>query len=100
MQAPSAERCADALLGLVCACNLRALVIARGGVVALPESYRGLGLRDVLEKVCGSCLVVEGPGESYIFSFISVKMGLQSLAQLAAQMCGGAVSLDAPASRR
>ncbi|ABL88609.1 conserved hypothetical protein [Pyrobaculum islandicum DSM 4184] len=91
LESPEVDRCLDALLDLVCTCNLKTLLVARDGVVVLPEAYRGLRLEEAVEKVCDVCLILRGAGRTYVFSFFTIKMGVGNLAKLVAEVCGGSV---------
>jgi len=44
---------------LVCLCNLKALVVAEGGVVKLPAKYGGRLIGDVAAELCGPCILVD-----------------------------------------
>ncbi|ABO08855.1 hypothetical protein [Pyrobaculum calidifontis] len=67
---------------LVCLCNLKALVIAEGGVVKLPATYGGRPIGDVAAELCGPCILVDDGAVQYLAVFYKTEKPLGQVAAL------------------
>lgn len=87
IRVPNAQRCVeDVVFAIVCTCNLKTLVVARNGVVRLPPKYAGRPLEEA-RKECGICLEITDGEEQYLLVFLTLKLGLQNLAEIIASRC-------------
>jgi len=90
-----ARRCVEEVLfELVCTCNVKTLAIADNGVVVLPRKWAGTTLEETRAE-CGVCLEVVDNHRQYLLVFFTLKLGLQSLAEIVARACGGSVKGEA-----
>ena len=90
-----ARRCVEEVLfELVCTCNAKTLAIADNGVVVLPRKWASKTLEETRAE-CGVCLGVVDNRRQYLLMFFTLKLGLQSLAEIVARACGGSVKGEA-----
>jgi len=90
-----AWRCVEEVLfELVGTCNVKTLAIADNGVVALPRKRAGKTLEETRAE-CGVCLEVVDNRRQYLLVFFTLKLGLQSFAEIVARACGGSVKRGA-----
>lgn len=87
IRVPNVQRCVeDVVFEIVCTCNLKTLVVASNGVVKLPPKYAGQPLEEAKKK-CGICLEITDGEIQYLLIFLTLKLGLQNLAEIIAARC-------------
>jgi len=76
----------DVVFEIVCTCNLKALVIAKNGVVFAPAKYAGMTLEEI-KKGCGICLEISDDERQYLLIFYTLKIGLENLVKIITDAC-------------
>ncbi|MFN3803767.1 MAG: hypothetical protein ACK4SY_01780 [Pyrobaculum sp.] len=71
----------EVVLELVCTCNIDTLIIAKSGVVELPERYASQKLDELAHRLCGTCLEVQDGEVQYLIKFYTLKTPLEKMVE-------------------